>query len=142
MHPPKQRHTTGIILGVLAALLIAGVFTFLYRSQVSNLTERIVPRCFIGFQGTSASITVIGINAETFCQRFIQKSNHICDNRQNCTYLATYEMSSEPTQPEVCEGYYENNHLIIRDEGIFKLIGGFFCSRLFPSNPATPVPQI
>ncbi len=53
MYPPKQRHTTGIILGVLSALLIIGAFSFFYRPQVSQLVERILPRCYVGFQGAS-----------------------------------------------------------------------------------------
>ncbi|SRR6266487_1041461 len=138
MYPPKQRHTTGILLGVLAALLIVGVLSFLYRPQVARLVEHILPRCSVGFRYASTSITVIGINAETMCQKLIQGFNHACDNKQNCRHFTLYEMSSEPTQPEICEGDYQNNHLIIRDEGLFNLIGSWLCSRFFPGNSATP----
>jgi len=138
MHPPKQRHTYNIILGVLTALVIIGVFSFLYRSQVTVLAERILPRCSVGVRGTSASITFIGIGAEPACQQFIYDLNHFCDNKTNCITLAGYEMSSEPTQPEVCEGDYQNNHVIVRDEGIFKIIGNGFCNKLFPSGSPTP----
>jgi hypothetical protein len=138
MHPPKQRRTTGIMLGVLAALLIVGAaLYFLYRPQVVQLVEHILPRCYVGIQGTAASITFIGINAEKECQQWVQYSHHACENEPNCTPLFIYELSSEPTQPVLCEGDYQNNHVIVRDEGLFDLIGSWLCSRFFPSSSQT-----
>ncbi len=138
MYPPKHRHTTGIILGVLVAVLIVGVFSFLYRSQAVVLVDHIVPRCSVGIRGTSTSITFIGVGAEPACQQLIYDLYHYCDNKENCVTLAGYEMSSEPIQPEVCEGDYRGNHVIVRDEGILKIIGNGFCNKFFPSNSTTP----
>ena len=87
---------------------------FLYRFQIVGWAQDYTPRCSVGIQGTAASITVIGFDADTMCQHLV----HACDTNPNCTQMTFYQLPGNPTiAPIVCEGDYQYEHIIVRDIG-------------------------
>ena len=75
-YPPQhsRRVQWEVVVFTLLLGLVLVMLTFLYRSQVVELAQAIAPRCFVGIQGTAASITVIGFDADRVVNFATQKT--------------------------------------------------------------------
>lgn len=107
--PPSSRGlgaSTGLLLILITIGMVGGVAAW----------PVIRPICTIGVTGTAASVTVTGLFAGRACQQLLATGP-----------TALYEMSQTPTQPVVCEQNVSNLRLVVRDEGILKIVGNALC---------------
>jgi hypothetical protein len=107
---------------IFIALLLAAVVMALVIS-VGMIQDN--QSCTVGLAGTAASITFQGYRSDDVCQTFVGL------NRPGNTYQI-YAMTAPPQGTVLCEGEYKYDgissvHYIIRDTGLFDLVGRQLC---------------
>lgn len=128
------------LLWILAAILLWGTIAVAIYSYVVYGTILPIPQtCSIGISGTAANVTFTGINASAVCDGNVQGTSQ------------AYLMSGTPQGAEICEGdIQEQNHsvhYIVRDTGLFNIVGSSICAKLSggtsttPSDTPTPTPN-
>ncbi len=110
-----------IWLPVILGLLVVG-------AVVLWVHIRDTQQCTIGVVGTAANITYQGSEAPTVC-------NEIVSNPSYGGHY--YKMTEQPTGTVLCEADFSygapggpNVHYIVRDTGLFDLVGRQLCSQL------------
>jgi hypothetical protein len=120
----RNRMLVAIILGVgLVLMLCLGIA--LYSGALQRTLLAIEPSCTVGVTGTAATFTIEGWTANQDCHSIVDGSQ---------SFLGTFPPSQvflytgTPTNPEVCEFDTNGRHVIVRDEGLFKLVGNVLCT--------------
>lgn len=101
-------------------LLLAGVLILIATRGPQGAVLVVEPSCVVGVTGTAASVEIKSWTAQQDCQDMI--------NRASSGNL--YLMTEQPQQPIVCEVDAQGRHYIVRDEGVFKLVGNGICQKL------------
>ena len=86
--------------------------------------------CYVGVSGTAASITVKGMFPDDTCKALISNPARYIGEVAEDSPRQLYSMSERPTQPVVCEYTVDSKHLIVRDDGMLKVVGNIVCSGL------------
>jgi hypothetical protein len=115
-----------IALGIgLVLALSLGVA--LYSGTAQRILLAVQPSCTVGVTGTAATFTIEGWSANQDCQNIVSgKSSFLGTFPPTRVYLYT----GSPTNPEVCEVDVQGRHVIVRDEGVLKLVGNALCQAL------------
>ena len=98
-----------------AALILSSAGGVAYHSTYAS--------CIIGVTGTNASVTVRGWGAPAVCRAAIQ------DGRK-----WAYARDEIPTEPVLCEIEQHHRRYIVRDAGVFMIVGRSLCADLIRSN--------
>lgn len=106
---------SGIVLGVMLLCALTGAIV----AHTTPLLSDLRTSCAVGIVGSSASVTVTGLLAGRTCRELLHGQSQ-----------KTYERSATPAEPVVCEYQYGRQRLIVRDEGILKLVGNAVCDQL------------
>jgi hypothetical protein len=109
---------------LLVCLVAAGA---LYSGTVQRGLLAIEPNCTVGITGTAATMTIEGWAANQDCSTIVGgRSSFLGTFDPSQVYLYT----TTPTNPVVCELDRQGRHLIVRDEGVFKIVGNALCQAL------------
>ena len=144
--PPKRRPwlliSTLMVSSLLVVVIVVALLVFvLYRNTVEQSVLAILPSCTIGYTGSAATITIQGLTANKDCDDAVAgRPGLFCSNPGGCPANRFYHYTGTPTNPEVCETDYHGRHIIVRDEGVLKIVGNQFCQSLM-SPQSTPTPQ-
>ena len=116
-------------VGLVIVLVLA---VFLYSSTFGRALRAIQPSCTVGVTGTAATFTIEGWSANQDCQNIVSgKPSFLGTFPPAHVYLYT----STPTNPEVCEVDVQGRHVIVRDEGVLKLVGNVLCQAMQQPTP-------
>lgn len=135
--PPQQQFPwlpVSIALGVgLVVVLSLGVIV--YSGTFQRTLLAVEPSCTVGVTGTAATFTIEAWSANQDCQTIVSgRPSFLGTFPPAQVYLYT----SAPTNPEVCEVDVQGRHVIVRDEGVLKLVGNALCQAM---QLPTPTPQ-
>ncbi len=114
------------LLAILLGLLFLLAAFLLQSSRFALLLESFQQSCTIGVTGTEASITVQGWMAGKTCNDILSGSSKLNVG----TPENLYDLTQPATQPVICEYNISSQRLIVRDEGLVKLVGNEICDRL------------
>src|SRR5260221_7784882 len=120
----------GAICGsiLLLCTVAAGV---LYTGTLQRALLAIEPTCTVGITGTAATLTIEGWTANQDCQTIVSGHPSFLGTLDSSrVYLYTTGL----TNPVVCELDRQGRHLIVRDEGVLKLVGSALCRALQEST--------
>lgn len=133
--PPIQRRSSKgfliFLLILLVLVLFAGVAFAVYAPSFDDLLVSLQPHCYVGVTGTAASITVRGWTANSDCDQIVTGSDTSLIHSHTLNF---YRLTEPPQQPVICEIDYSGRHLIIRDEGMLKLVGNSLCAYFLQSS--------
>jgi len=86
--------------------------------------------CYVGVRGTEASITVKGMFPAGTCEGLVATPEKYLGAIADDDARDLYAMSERPTQPVICEYTVDGKHMIVRDEGLLKVVGNVLCTSL------------
>lgn len=122
-----------LIVGCVLLVSMALVWCVAMWQVFGTVISPFPASCTVGVVGASANITVSGIGADLACRKIVER-----DRAQ--LYLMA---EGTPQGDEICEGDFDNTefplHYLVRDMGLFKIIGNGLCSTL--TSGAAPSTQ-
>lgn len=123
-----------VLLIIAACLLFLTIIGFLFSAQLGNFITSLEPSCSLGFSGTTASLTIKGWTANQDCQAIQAGQTSFLSvlNLSNSliSLNLVYPLSQSPQEPVVCEVQYGGRDLVVRDSGVFHIVGVALCQGL------------
>jgi hypothetical protein len=86
--------------------------------------------CYVGVRGTEASITVKALFPDATCDALIKNPVKYIGDIAEENRRELCSMSERPTQPVMCEYTIDGKHFLVRDDGMFKVVGNILCASL------------
>lgn len=86
--------------------------------------------CYVGVRGTEASVTVKASFPNETCEAVIKNPSAFFGDLAEDGKKEFYAMSEAPLQPVICEYDVQGKHFMVRDDGMFKVVGNLLCSGL------------
>ncbi|MBP6704826.1 MAG: hypothetical protein KBH14_09375 [Vicinamibacteria bacterium] len=86
--------------------------------------------CYVGVRGTEASVTVKATLPNDTCEAVIKNPTAYFGDIAEDGKKELYAMSEPPLQPVICEYNVQGKHFMVRDDGMFKVVGNLLCSGL------------
>lgn len=108
-----MKNAMGIGL-ISATIALAGALT--YHVDAAS--------CVVGVYGADASVSVSGWGAPQACRAMVAERPQ-----------ALYIRETPPTADVLCEFDRNHQHLVVRDRGVFMLLGRSFCAAIARSAP-------
>jgi len=99
---------TSLTLVVLLLLIAGGAYA---HERTSS--------CVVGVDGADATVTVKGFRSSSMCSALVESKRH-----------GFYERKSTPEGRVLCEVQNKGRRYVVRDRGIFMLIGRNLCSSI------------
>lgn len=125
----KARVAIGAIITALMALIAIAILNGSGYAPWS--------KCEIGVTGTAASIEFTGSGAGALCNTYFGQASGPnpnlatqLDSLQTQLHTSIYQLSSDPTGTELCEGNAQRMHHVVRDSGMLMLVGNVLCRYL------------
>jgi hypothetical protein len=100
------------VLVTLAVLAVLAGAIYFYQNQ----------ECTIGYVGIAATVTIHGPSAPSACSHWRESSNY-----------GTFDATTTPLSPVICEVQYNQFRYIVRDQGSVRLFGNAICAQLATS---------
>ena len=107
----------GMVLG-LAWWAVAVLQTPQGQRLLTAALREVPVTCYVGVKGAAASITVTGVAAQPVCDQMGAQSEG-----------TLYRRSTAPAEPVVCEVAAGPARLVVRDQGILKVVGNTLCAK-------------
>ena len=117
--PQPLRQKRGAISFALAGLLVVLCAMSIASCSIGQSS------CSVGINGSDATITIEGSGSSGACDNEIAGQGLCGKISASC-----YSYSDSPSNPEVCEGDFNGDHYIVRDSGLFKIVGNELCQAL------------
>lgn len=122
-------------VGLVITVLCGGLVV--YSGTLGRALLAIQPSCTVGVTGTAATFTIEGWSTNQDCRNIVSgKPSFLGTFPSGQVYLYT----GTPTNPEVCEVDVQGRHVIVRDEGVLKLVGNALCQAMQQQYLSTPSP--
>ncbi len=128
---PQRHFPKGPVIWVVSIALgmcLLGII-LLYSGSLQRLFLAIEPSCTVGVTGTAATMTIQVWSANNDCNALVK--NQLSFLGAPAAQSGGFYLYTEtPTNPVICEVDDQGRHIIVRDEGALKLVGGALCSAL------------
>jgi hypothetical protein len=123
----NKRHSNIIFLVALGAIILC--LLWLYFPQVASAMRALEPTCTVGITGTAATFTIQAWTANEDCHKITGGEASFLGSpiQRGGVYLGEQDRN----EPIICELDDQGRHIIVRDQGIFKIVGNGVCQGLY-----------